>query len=210
MIPTLASRRETDDRGGPNRDPRTRRTVARLRDALRTLLQSGSLDEVTVSALCRQAGVHRTTFYGHYASVGEVVADVFTDELDAALDLDDTTGLSTDAIAIRFQDTLVSALGTISADRALYRAALSSASSSLFERSLLTMFRRRVEIALEIWHRHGAALDVHTEIAPLMVAGSLTAVIEAWAESDDEDAGTFADAVRDQMPPWWPRPDGAP
>ena len=57
-------------------DPRTRRTLAALRQALVELLETTPLSQITVSELCRTAGVHRTTFYKHFDTVGEVASDV--------------------------------------------------------------------------------------------------------------------------------------
>ena len=49
------------------RDPRIRRTRQSLKDALRILLQSRSLEDISVQDLAEAAGVNRATFYDHYA-----------------------------------------------------------------------------------------------------------------------------------------------
>lgn len=92
-----------------------------------------------VSTLCREAGVHRTTFYSHYAGIADAVADVFTTEIDEMLDLPDTTG----QVAEGFQRTLVAAFAVITQDREAFRAVLGSANSATFREHLTAMFRSR-------------------------------------------------------------------
>ncbi len=48
------------------RDPRIRRTRHLLQSALRTLMQTKSLDEVSVQDITDTATVNRATFYDHY------------------------------------------------------------------------------------------------------------------------------------------------
>lgn len=48
------------------RDPRIRRTRQLLQEALRTLMQSKSFDEISVQDITEAATVNRATFYDHY------------------------------------------------------------------------------------------------------------------------------------------------
>lgn len=56
-----------------------------LRRALRDMLTTMPLGEVTVAELCRTAEVHRTTFYKHFATVGELAGQVAQDVLGLAV-----------------------------------------------------------------------------------------------------------------------------
>lgn len=60
-------------------DPRTRRTLEALTAAMAELLPTTPLRQISVARLCRTAGIHRTTFYKHYDTVGEVAAVVVED-----------------------------------------------------------------------------------------------------------------------------------
>jgi hypothetical protein len=46
---------------------------------------------------------------------------------------------------------------------------------------------------------------VDVDVAVPFAAGGLTGALEAWVMNDDDDPIRWADSVRDQMPPWWPR-----
>jgi AcrR family transcriptional regulator len=188
------------------RDPRTARTVAALEAALRESLSDGSLDDVSVSGLCRSAGIQRTSFYTHFDSVADLFTRMLIDGIEAVLDLPETAELSIAQLADEFQETLVAAFEVVQSDRPLFRAGFQSDASALLRRSLTETLDARLAFALEVWAEHGAAQDVDAPVARAFAAGGLVASIEAWAASDDTDARARADSVRDQMAPWWPRP----
>ncbi|MET0931370.1 MAG: hypothetical protein ABWX74_17750 [Aeromicrobium sp.] len=187
-------------------DPRTRRTTNALRAALRESLSHQALDDISVSELCRVAEVRRTTFYTHYTSVGELLTSMLIEEMDAPLDLPDTRDMSIAELAAEFQQTLVEAFRVVTRDRTLFRAAFESGTSSLLRRSLEASFTSRLEIALEVWRGHGVATDVFDPVAVPFAAAGLGGAVRAWALTDGDDPVAWADAIRDQMPPWWPRP----
>jgi AcrR family transcriptional regulator len=190
------------------RDPRSIRTVEALRAALRGALDARALDEVTVSDICRRAGIQRTTFYTHYASVPELLTRMLTAEIEQLLTLPDPaelTGLSIGDLSAEFQRTLAAAFEVVTADRHLYRVGFESSASGLMRRALAAMLLRRVETAITIWHLHGQALDVDIDVAAPFAAGGLAASVESWALSEETDSGRWAATVRDQMAPWWPR-----
>ena len=189
------------------RDPRTARTVASLRSALRESLRDRALDDVSVSELCRIADVRRTTFYTHYASVADLLTDMLTTEVDEPLDLVDTSGMSIATVAALFQETLVASFDAVTRDRDLFRVAFESVAGTPMRKALTEAFRHRLDLALGIWAEHGTALDVDVAVAVPFAAGGLAASVESWAMSDDTDAAAWANAVRDQMAPWWPRGD---
>ncbi len=81
-------------------DPRGRRSRAALHWALLRLLEDTQLSDVTVAALCRQAGLHRTTFYKHYAGLEDCAAAALTDLVRELVDgLPDVQQLAAEATA---------------------------------------------------------------------------------------------------------------
>ncbi|CAN5203595.1 hypothetical protein BH11ACT2_BH11ACT2_00850 [soil metagenome] len=188
-----------------SRDPRTVRTVAALQAALRESLATESLDDISVSALCRIAGVQRTTFYTHYESIAALLTEMLTGEVDTALDVSETEGKSVEVVAADFHAAVIAAFELVALDRRLFRVGFESDASAPLRRSLTAMFARRVELALAFWRSLGAGAETDVAVATAFASGGLAASFEAWASSDEKDAARWAGATRDQMAPWWPR-----
>ena len=55
---------------------RSRKTRERLKEALLRLLARRDILDVTVSRLCQEAGVNRSTFYSHYDSIGDLMEEL--------------------------------------------------------------------------------------------------------------------------------------
>jgi len=56
-----------------------------LQEGLLRLLETKRLDKISVTELCREAGINRATFYNHYSSPQDLLADMevqMTEELD--------------------------------------------------------------------------------------------------------------------------------
>lgn len=64
---------------------RSELTKRALADALKKLLKDEPLGKITVTRIAEECGVHRQTFYYHFADVGELVAWIYTSEAEAAL-----------------------------------------------------------------------------------------------------------------------------
>ena len=66
---------------------RTRRTRRQIRRALAQLMQQKSASEITVKELVDLADINRSTFYLHYNSVYEVLADIEQSSTDTMLEI---------------------------------------------------------------------------------------------------------------------------
>ncbi|MFI5427085.1 hypothetical protein [Aeromicrobium sp. UC242_57] len=186
-------------------DPRTRRTVSALRSALRESLSTAA------SMTCRSASSAGSPKYREPRSTPttpaweKLLTTMLIEEIDAPLGLPETDEMSITELAASFQKTLVEAFWIITRDRALFRAAFESSTSSHLWRSLEANFTRRLKIALTVWRRHGVAHDAFDPVAIPFAAAGLSESVKAWTLSDGDDPAAWADHVRDQMPPWWPR-----
>lgn len=186
-------------------DPRTQRTVAVLRETLRESLRDRHLDEISVSELCRLADVRRTTFYTHFASVGDLLTEMLASGIDKLLVLPDTSGMSTLQLIDSFHTAVVDSFLLVTDNRRLFRIGFESNSSASLRRTISVMFVHRMEIALDVWHQNGNAREVDVSAATIFAAGGLAAAVETLSLTDDLDARRWASSIQDQMPPWWPR-----
>lgn len=191
-------------------DPRLLRTRAALTSALLRLLEHRPLDGISVAALCREAGVHRTTFYGHAPSVHAFALAVFTQDLDRLTAVSVEPSAETPQhIAERYFDSLLRVLEHVAVERAGYRALFGSASRGVFRAALDDRLRRRARIALEVWRAQrvpGAPVaDAAIDEAAAFIAGGLVGAVETWATGDETDAAASAARIATLMPGWWPR-----
>lgn len=188
-------------------DPRAGRTLKLLTEALLRLLGQEGLEQITVSELCREAGVHRTTFYGHYASVDEFAGDVFARVLDqlATVSPDLAGAESPEQLARLYADTIAALLQHMLSLRSTYRRLVSSAVGPSFRTALALALRRRVEAMLAYWQDHGVATGLDIASTAAYLAGGFTGTLIDWAASDDRDVAARTAAIIALLPPWWPR-----
>ena len=185
------------------------RTRAALTDALLRLLERMPIDAITVAALCREAGVHRTTFYGHAPSVHAFALMVATQDLDRLAVVTAGANETPEHLAERYLDSLVRVLEHVAEERTGYRALFGSSSRGVFRAALDERMRHRARIALDVWRAKripGAPMsDTALEEAAAFIAGGLVGAIEAWAMGDETDAAASAARIAALMPAWWPR-----
>lgn len=187
-------------------EPRAARTHEALTTALFTLLREHDLTEISISELCRTAGVHRTTFYGHYADIYAFAADSFgrlLDELapveaEAPEFVDGTPEAVTESIVrlIRFD------LDNLREHREAYRSLFRTRVDAGFRRELYERSLTRTQLVFEIWRRHNRGSGINHEVAAVWFAGGITGVLEAWALSDDDDSAARALDVVANWPSW--------
>jgi len=185
-------------------DRRTLRTVAALESAVREAVREVPLDDLTVAEICRRADVGRPSFYTHYASIAELVAEMLTAEIDEQLPIADVESVDAEQIDAGIAENLAAALELVARDRELYRAAFSSASSGVLRSVLENAIGTRVRNIIAIWQERGVVGDLDLAVAVPFATGGITRALEAWAFDDDLDAVARANAIRDQLPRWWP------
>ncbi|WOF21875.1 TetR/AcrR family transcriptional regulator [Microbacterium betulae] len=186
-------------------DPRALRSRRRLQEALRTLLTREELTDIGVAELCREAGVHRTTFYGHYANVGDVAADMYASLLDEASAVTSREEQSLADLAARYAEATTSVLRGVRRERRSLRALLASDVSLSFRRRLMTLFDDRAREAIAAFRARGLDEPFDDAVAAAFVSGGVVGAVLLWADGDDEDDEAFSRVIARHMPPWWPR-----
>lgn len=197
--------------GRMTEDPRQRRTRESLGAALARLLTVSQLDDISVAELCREAGVHRTTFYAHASSVHDFALAEFSRSIDRLSEVQVEPGEESSAqVAARYFASLREVLRHVLDDRAAYRALFGSSTRGVFRAALEDRLRARARIAIEVWADENVpgapTREPDQAEAAAFIAGALVGVIEVWARSEDDDADAAATRFAHLMPMWWPEP----
>jgi len=174
-----------------------------VREALRDI----PLDDLTVAEICRRAKVGRPSFYTHFASIPELVAQILAAEIDDALPIAGVEDVATELIEPAITSNFATALDLVARDRELYRAVFVSASSGVLRHAIERAIESRVRNIIAIWQERGIVGEVDLTVAVPFTTGGIARALEAWAFEDGTDAVSRAGAIRDQMPRWWPFPD---
>lgn len=180
-------------------------TAIRMDRALIALLEKKELDYITVSEICQQAGVNRSTFYLHYETVGDLLEETtryMLDEFMAYFSVD------TQQIAVRFDRCALRELNFITADylhpylsyirdnRRVFATALGNSSAFGFEDVFRRLFEHIFDPILERFHY---PVDERPYVMQFYLNG-LNAVILQWlkngcAESVEELSCIIQDCV---------------
>ena len=185
-------------------DPRTRRTLVRLEDALSTLLRTHSLGEVTVSELCRTAQIHRTTFYKHFSPAGEFVTWGFSGRIDS-LSLGGREDLPTAVPELvgAYENALRGMLEHVAANRDIYRRLCAPDGDFTFQRMLTDLLSGRALEAHRRFVERGRPVPVDEETAARIVGAVCAAGLVVWATQDGTDAAARTREISSALPPWW-------
>lgn len=187
-------------------EPRALRSRALILEAVRSGLADTPLDQMTVSEVCRRAGVHRVTFYGHWPDVRAAAADAFAEVIDsiASIDEADVAGATAPAdLAARYEAALAAQLVEIRDRRDIYR---SLTESPAFSDRLFAALDERAQLAVQSLVELG--LDVPgaaSGIAAAHLAGGVVAATARWARTETDDVDAAVAEFVAQLPGWWPR-----
>jgi len=155
----------------PQRHTLTKRLI---REAMLELLKAKSIQKISVRELCDAAGINRTTFYNHYDSTYEVLAEIeehFLAQLSAA----DTISNGEDGLE-RHIEALCQKLKQ-NADTALLL--LTNNADPDFSSKLL-----KTQECSEIWQKAGSAYsEEESELLTKFVSGGAYAMVCSWLEN---------------------------
>jgi AcrR family transcriptional regulator len=167
-------------------DLRVRRTYKFLWDALLALMMERDFEAITVTDICRQAMVHRTTFYKHFEDKHGLLFHGIHDELNALFgEIDLRLGKSvvvmdepdTRHLAILFEHVLQ--------HERFYRLMLCGDGIgkfyALFRKSLTERLHRR---SPEHFHREGHRISMRNALRAQSHMGALLSAITWWLEND--------------------------
>ena len=188
-------------------DPRQRRTRQALAAAILALAKKQAVAEISVSALAREAGVHRSTVYQHAASPAALLAAVLSEELDVAREtylFDVPDGGLGQAV----RSTTLGVLEHLEAHEVIYRRELSETMNPLHA-MLRTHFAESVR---ELIETHDLAPpDVQglppdfPDMAARWIADASVGAMSVWlGRPRPRNRETYLRAHAALLPDWWP------
>jgi AcrR family transcriptional regulator len=189
---------------------RARRTVDALEEALHRNLTERRLADITVSDLCREAGVHRTTFYGHFASVQDLVRAVYVDRLRAAVDQAMAADLPTDlpaedAVLLRHEFVVEAVLDGLTHRREETSSMFGPDGDLGVQQLVIDVVREACSTAVTEWIRRGVEVPVPPDAAGTMFAYAFLGQVHRWMESGLGDTSVVTAELGQFLPAWWPR-----
>lgn len=161
-------------------NPRLAKTKESLLEALIRMLENRSLDSVTVSDLCKEAGINRTTFYKYYSVPEDVIIEAAEKILDETIYTNNESGKIT------------------------YDYMLSCCNAFYQNRNFMSAYIRSKGNTSQILHkailRHSGKLGFLTNTYNNFAAGGVSSVLASWMmrdfpESPEEMAQTLTDCI---------------
>lgn len=182
-------------------DARARRSQEKLRSAVISLATDTPISEITASAICREAGVTRDTFYRHANSPVDLLADALSAEIDEVM----TVLPRAEAIG----DGERALLDHVQRRAAVYRGAM----HPLLAAPVRGNLEQSIRGGLELWarlHPHIVpAVFVDDEAAMRMAiayaASGTVGAIEEWLRGSDTEIERAVEVILAASPEWWLR-----
>lgn len=182
-------------------DARARRSQEKLRSAVISLASDTPISEITASAICREAGVTRDTFYRHTNNPVDLLADALSGEIDevmAVLPESDAIGDGERAL-----------LEHVQRRAAVYRGAM----NPLLAAPVRSNLEQSIRGGLELWARlHPQIIpSVFVDDEPAMrmaiayAAAGTVGAIEEWLRSGDTEVERAVEVILAASPEWWLR-----
>lgn len=153
-------------------DRRVLKTKAALRDAMLSLMAPKGWDELTIQEICNAANVGRSTFYVHYQSKDDLLAESLND-------LRDQLALQATASDVPGLQFLSGLLAHMAEQREVFKAAIGRRSGHGVVRRFKEMVFQLVEIELKR-RRHPAA---KSPWVARFVAGGIVDAMAWWVDA---------------------------
>ena len=156
-----------------------------MNDALLSILEEKPFEYITVSEICKKAGVNRSTFYLHYENTTDLLAETTKRLFDDFLSY---FPIEVKAIAVRLADCELTKLNFISAEylhpylsyiknnKTIFLTALTHADSFGFDRVFQRLFQNIFDLILD---RFGYHVEDRKYVMMFYLNG-INAIIVEW------------------------------
>ncbi len=167
-------------------------TAAKMDEAFLELLEKKDLPYITVKEICEKAGVNRSTFYLHYETIGDLLAESaeylnrdFLEhmKIDSSSFAEKIADCCINELFLITPEYLVPYLTYIKEHRRLFSAAICNAETLRLERSYDGLSRH---ILMPILERYNVPENDRGYLISFYISG-LMAIIEEWIRRDCAD-----------------------
>lgn len=163
-------------------DLRIRRTHKLLCDAMFSLLETQSFDEISVVNICDKAMVHRATFYKHFKDKYEFMEYVAKQKLREFYTISKTTADFSDKKNL-YRALITNVLTFIENNKTMLRLASNSSNSNFFDSLQKIIYSELLEF-LEASQQKGETYKAPVDIYTKFITGGLTSLIRWWISTD--------------------------
>lgn len=180
-------------------DARILRTRAALHQAITSLATDKPVGDITVSELAESAGINRVTFYKHYTTPAEALADALQSEITTAI------ATSTPAPGVdQFTHCIYTALDHLEARKQLYTIAFSDQVDGTVPIMLSRLLTGIAETYLTKRRKRKPAVpDVDLDVAAAFLANGATGAIRVWILEGDMSRERFFENLPLLLPAWF-------
>lgn len=192
-------------------DPRQRRSRDRLHRAVLELAAEQPVEGLTMTAVARAAGVHRSTLHDHANSPMDLLQAALGAELDDLREGLPAPGSSADEVARAVSDVTRGVLEHVRRHLAVYRVGLGDEatvslrpmlSRHFLESSRMLRAASGVDIEVEV---SGVDHERVVDAAQRFIADGTVGVIAGWVARPDLDVDELLATYEGLLPTWWPR-----
>ena len=163
-------------------DLRIKRTHKLLRDAMFSLLETNSFDEISVVDICEKAMVHRATFYTHFKDKHDFMEYVakeklrdFYKESKLYADFSNKENL--------YRAMISNVLQFVEDNKMMLRLASQSSNTNFFD-SLHHIIYEELLDFLESSQQNGETYRAPVDIFAMYLTGGLTSIVRWWLAND--------------------------
>ena len=163
-------------------DLRIKRTHKLLRDAMFSLLETNSFDDITVVDICEKAMVHRATFYTHFKDKHDFMEYVakeklrdFYKESKLYADFSNKENL--------YRAMISNVLQFVEDNKTMFRLASQSSNTNFFD-SLHHIIYEELLDFLESSQKNGETYRAPVDIFAMYLTGGLTSIVRWWLAND--------------------------
>jgi AcrR family transcriptional regulator len=186
-----------------NTDPRAVRTREALIAAFRDLVREQHPGEMTVAALCRAAGINRSTFYQHFSSPEDLAVHALGDLFDAVIATDTALRASDSTTSPReaSRRAIAGIVGFIADHRDTYASLLApGAAPPALQRALVATYTEHSAAAISAAPARPA--DADPLVTARFLAGGVLGVLAEWLSEPDRSEAELVDAIVACLPGW--------